>query len=47
MLKQKEKEILINKLTIYNGNLKKVQKVLNISERTLYRKIKKYGIKLS
>ncbi|KDE65961.1 Anaerobic nitric oxide reductase transcription regulator NorR [Fusobacterium necrophorum] len=47
LLKQKEKEILINKLTIYNGNLKKVQKVLNISERTLYRKIKKYGIKLS
>lgn len=47
LLANKEKEILLNELLINNWNLKKIEEKLKISERTLYRKIKKHGINLS
>jgi transcriptional regulator with PAS, ATPase and Fis domain len=39
-----EKEVIRKTLNKYNGNRKKTAQALNISERTLYRKIKDYGL---
>ncbi|MCY7008893.1 sigma 54-interacting transcriptional regulator [Fusobacterium simiae] len=46
LLNKKEKEILLNSLISNNWNKEKVAKILGIGQRTLYRKIKKYEIKL-
>jgi transcriptional regulator with PAS, ATPase and Fis domain len=43
-LEQMEKEVIRKTLNKYNGNRKKTAQALNISERTLYRKIKDYGL---
>ena len=40
-----ENEIIERTLLKMNGNRRKAAEALNISERTLYRKIKEYGIK--
>ncbi|MFN0206086.1 MAG: sigma-54-dependent transcriptional regulator [Planctomycetota bacterium] len=40
-----EKQAIIENLTLYAGNREKVAQVLGIGERTLYRKLKEYGIK--
>ncbi len=39
-----EKEAIINSLLYSKGNKRKASKLLNISERTLYRKLKEYDI---
>jgi len=43
-IQQKEKDLIIRALQKYNGRRKKAAEELGISERTLYRKIKEYGI---
>jgi len=43
-LADKEKEMIIMALSKYHGKRKKAAEELGISERTLYRKIKEYGI---
>lgn len=43
-LEAMEMELIKNTLNKYHGNRKKTAQVLNISERTLYRKIKDYGL---
>lgn len=43
-LTEVEKETIINALEATRGNKKKAAQLLNISQRTLYRKIKDYGI---
>ncbi len=43
-LDELEKEAIKNALRYYNGNKRKAAEMLNISERTLYRKIKHYGL---
>lgn len=43
-LEEKEKEMIIKALNKYNGRRKKAAKELGISERTLYRKIKEFGL---
>jgi transcriptional regulator with PAS, ATPase and Fis domain len=43
-LEKKEKELIIKALKQHNGKRKKAAEDLGISERTLYRKIKKYTI---
>lgn len=43
-LDQMEKEAIINALEITKGNKRNAAKLLNISERTLYRKIKEYDL---
>ena len=40
-----ENEIIERTLIKMDGNRRKAAEALNISERTLYRKIKEYGIK--
>lgn len=45
LLNKKEKEIILNSLINNNWNKEEVAKKLDIGERTLYRKIKKYRIK--
>ena len=42
----REKELIIKALEKYRGRRKNASKELGISERTLYRKIKEYGINL-
>jgi transcriptional regulator with GAF, ATPase, and Fis domain len=42
-----EKELIINSLRKNGGNKRKTAKSLKISERTLYRKIKEYGLETS
>jgi len=39
-----EKEAIINAINFTKGNKRKAAKLLDLSERTLYRKIKEYGI---
>ncbi|MBI3194134.1 MAG: sigma-54-dependent Fis family transcriptional regulator, partial [Ignavibacteriae bacterium] len=43
-IKEMEKRMIIEALRKYHGNRKLVAKALNISERTLYRRAKEYGI---
>ena len=43
-LEQMEMDLIRKTLSKYNGNRKKTAQSLNISERTLYRKIKDYGL---
>ncbi len=45
-LQDKENEVIIKALRKYNGKRKNAAKELGISERTLYRKIKEYDIKM-
>ena len=45
-LQDKENEVIIKALRKYNGKRKDAAKELGISERTLYRKIKEYDIKM-
>jgi two-component system response regulator HydG len=45
-LEQLEKEAIRNTLKMTNGNREQAAKILGIGERTLYRKIKEYGITL-
>jgi len=45
-LSDKEVEMIIKALEKYNGKRKMAAKELGISERTLYRKIKEYGIEM-
>ena len=45
-LVDKENEVIIKALRKYNGKRKEAAKELGISERTLYRKIKEYNIKM-
>ena len=43
-IEQAEKELIRNTLKMVNGNREQAAKILGIGERTLYRKIKEYGI---
>ena len=43
-LEEIEQEIIEKTLKKFNSNRRKTAKTLNISERTLYRKINEYGI---
>jgi len=43
-LDEMEKRMIIQSLDRFNGNRRLAAKALNISERTLYRKIKEYGL---
>ncbi len=43
-LDEMEKRMVINALERFNGNRRLAAKALNISERTLYRKIKEFGL---
>lgn len=43
-LQDKEKEVIIKALKKYKGKRREASNELGISERTLYRKIKDYGI---
>jgi transcriptional regulator with PAS, ATPase and Fis domain len=43
-LEEMEKELIRKTLQKYAGNRKKTASSLHISERTLYRKIKEYGL---
>ncbi len=45
-LSDKEVEMIKKALEKYNGKRKMAAKELGISERTLYRKIKEYGIEM-
>ena len=45
-LEEREKELIIKALEKYRGRRKNAATELGISERTLYRKIKEYGIYL-
>jgi transcriptional regulator of acetoin/glycerol metabolism len=45
-LEDREKELIIKALEKYRGRRKNASKEMGISERTLYRKIKEYGITL-
>ncbi len=44
-LEQAEKELIRNTLQMVDGNRQQAAKMLGIGERTLYRKIKEYGLK--
>jgi DNA-binding NtrC family response regulator len=43
-MEQAEKELIKNTLKMVNGNREQAAKILKIGERTLYRKIKEYGM---
>jgi two-component system response regulator HydG len=43
-IEQAEKELIRNTLKMHNGNREQAAKLLGIGERTLYRKIKEYGL---
>jgi two-component system response regulator HydG len=43
-IEQAEKELIKNTLKMTNGNREQAAKLLGIGERTLYRKIKEYGL---
>jgi DNA-binding NtrC family response regulator len=45
-LEDQEKDLIIKALEKYRGRRKQAAMELGISERTLYRKIKEYGINL-
>lgn len=44
-LEEIEKQAIIENLQLFDGNREKVAQALGIGERTLYRKLKEYGIK--
>ena len=44
-LSEAEKQLIANTLKMVNGNRTQAAKILGIGERTLYRKIKEYGLK--
>jgi two-component system response regulator HydG len=44
-LEQAERELIRNTLKLVNGNREQAAKILGIGERTLYRKINKYGLR--
>ena len=44
-LEEAEKELIRNTLTMVGGNRERAAGILGIGERTLYRKIKDYGLK--
>ena len=44
-LEQIEKQAIRNALRVYAGNREQAAKSLGIGERTLYRKLKEYGLK--
>ena len=44
-LSEAEKLLIANTLKMVNGNRTQAAKILGIGERTLYRKIKEYGLK--
>ena len=39
-----ERDMIIRALEKYNGNRRRAAEELNISQRTLYRRIKEYGL---
>ena len=43
-LKDTERELIAQNLALFEGNREKTAKSLGIGERTLYRKIKDYGL---
>jgi DNA-binding NtrC family response regulator len=43
-IEQAERELIRNTLKLVNGNREQAAKILDIGERTLYRKIKEYGL---
>ena len=43
-IEQAEKELIRNTLKMTDGNREQAAKLLGIGERTLYRKIKEYGL---
>ena len=43
-IEQAERELIRNTLKMVNGNREQAAKILGIGERTLYRKIKEYGL---
>ncbi len=43
-IEQAEKELIRNTLKLVHGNREQAAKILGIGERTLYRKIKEYGL---
>ena len=43
-IEQAEKELIRNTLKMVNGNREQAAQILGIGERTLYRKIKEYGL---
>ena len=43
-IEQAEKELIRNTLKLVNDNREQAAKILGIGERTLYRKIKEYGL---
>jgi DNA-binding NtrC family response regulator len=44
-LNQMESKYIVEILTLVDGNRKEAAKILDIAEKTLYDKIKKYGIR--
>jgi two-component system response regulator HydG len=44
-IEEAEKQLIRNTLKMLNGNREKAATLLGIGERTLYRKIKEYGLK--
>jgi two-component system response regulator HydG len=44
-IEEAEKELIRNTLAMVSGNREQAAKILGIGERTLYRKIKEYGLK--
>jgi two-component system response regulator HydG len=44
-LEEAEKELIRNTLKMVSGNREQAAGILGIGERTLYRKIKEYGLK--
>ena len=43
-IEQAERELIRNTLNLTSGNREQAAKILGIGERTLYRKIKEYGM---
>jgi len=43
-LKETERELIAQNLALFGGNREKTAKSLGIGERTLYRKIKEFGL---
>jgi two-component system response regulator HydG len=44
-LEEAEKQLIRNTLKMVSGSRERASKILGIGERTLYRKIKEYGLK--
>jgi two-component system response regulator HydG len=43
-IEQAEKQLIINTLKLVEGNREQAARILGIGERTLYRKIREYGL---